>query len=239
MWDFEGAFCIQRFGEGTEGAEGVVDEAAASEGTCGDGADIGEKDAMAMEDAPQEGGCMDGAAAGEAEAGGDGMSGDAGDAEADDGENNENESPEDAALRLMQEIRLRRDYAGLLIQAAAMKARYPGFDLDREMDNPAFARMVLPCPAGAGVAMEDAFYAVHRRELQRAQKLRHMEITRYAVNQARRKAARAIASGAARPVENGVVPVAGADSRIDPGALSGEERARIRKMVADGKKVVL
>lgn len=52
-------------------------------------------------------------------------------------------------------------------QADAMKAQYPDFDLQREMENDTFMRMVSP---GIGMTVEQAFNAVHHNELMEAAK---------------------------------------------------------------------
>lgn len=48
-------------------------------------------------------------------------------------------------------------------QSAEMKKVFPKFDLRQELQNPAFARMTSP---NVGVSVEDAYYAVHRKEIQ-------------------------------------------------------------------------
>lgn len=67
--------------------------------------------------------------------------------------------------RSQEEQRFAAHLQSLQQQGEALKATFPGFDLSRELQNPVFARMTSP---GGGISVEDAYYAVHRRELQEA-----------------------------------------------------------------------
>lgn len=128
----------------------------------------------------------------------------------------------------------RQQYANLLTQAAAIKAAIPGFDLDVEMQNPDFGRMVL----NAGVPVEAAYYAVHHKDIQAAQRRQQLQMTQYAVQQTAEKTAKAVASGSRRPTENGVAKVTSPEPRTDPRSLTKAERAEIRRRVAAGAKIV-
>lgn len=112
-------------------------------------------------------------------------------------------------------------------QAEEMKLYFPGFDLRRELKNPVFARMTAP---GVGLSVEDAFYAVHRRELQAA-----------AVQAAKQQVSNAIAAGAMRPRENGLSGQAPLVSSFDYRSASKEQREdlkrRIKQAAAEGKKL--
>jgi len=125
------------------------------------------------------------------------------------------------------EQQFRNHFRELERQAEEMKLYFPGFDLRQELRNPVFARMTAP---GVGLSVEDAFYAVHRRELQSA-----------AVQAAKRQVSSAIASGAMRPRENGLSGQAPAVSSFDYRSASKEQREdlkrRIRLAAAEGKKL--
>lgn len=125
------------------------------------------------------------------------------------------------------EQQFRNHFRELERQAEEMKLYFPGFDLRQELKNPVFARMTAP---GVGLRVEDAFYAVHRRELQSA-----------AVQAAKRQVSSAIASGALRPRENGLAGQAPAVSSFDYRSASKEQREdlkrRIRLAAAEGKKL--
>ena len=57
---------------------------------------------------------------------------------------------------------IRAHGAHLQQQAEEMRQVFPGFDLDRELQDPRFARMVGP---GVGISVADAYHALHRREI--------------------------------------------------------------------------
>ena len=78
---------------------------------------------------------------------------------------------------------------GLEEQAAAMEADFPGFSLQRELQDPVFLQLTAP---GTGISVADAYYALHRQEIQEN-----------AARQAREQVVSAIQSGARRPLETG------------------------------------
>lgn len=121
----------------------------------------------------------------------------------------------------------REHFQSLEAQAEAMKQTFPGFDLRRELRNPLFARLTSP---GVGIGVEDAFYTVHRSEIQKA-----------AVQAVQRQMSRSIASGGRRPLENGFSGQAPAVSAFDYRSASREQREdlkrRIRLAAAEGKKL--
>ena len=116
-------------------------------------------------------------------------------------------------------------------QAEAMKAVFPNFDLRTELRNPAFARMTAP---GGGVSVEDAYYAVHRKELQAAA----MQATAQATAQ---KISNSIQANGRRPQENGTSGQAPSVTTFDYSKASPEQRAKIkeamRREAAQGRRV--
>lgn len=88
-----------------------------------------------------------------------------------------------------QDRQIREFRIGLEQQSEAMKQKYPGFDLNREMQNDTFVRMVSP---GIGMTVEQAFNAVHHDEL--------MEAAR---NMARQNISSTIQANRSRPNEGG------------------------------------
>lgn len=116
-------------------------------------------------------------------------------------------------------------------QEQEFKAIVPGFDLRLELKNPLFARLTAP---GVGLSVEDAFYAVHRREMQE----RSMEA---AAQQAARMVSNAIASGSRRPQESGTAAQAPSVSRFDYRNATPQQRKElkdaIRKAAAEGRKI--
>ncbi len=120
-----------------------------------------------------------------------------------------------------------RIYAQLLEQSGVAKAKYPGFDLDTEMRNPNFARMVLQ----AGVPVITAYQAIHQDEIIGGA----MQFTAQA---AQAKLAQSIQSGAARPVENGINSAPASVHITDPSKLTKQQRREIRDRVNRGEQIV-
>ena len=105
-------------------------------------------------------------------------------------------------------------YRELLIEAEAVKDRYPDFDLERELEDPGFARLL-----NSGVDPRTAYEVTHHREL--------MD-----------RAAR-LEQNAARPQENGLggAPAA-AVTKPDPRQLTRAERRALRRRAARGEEIV-
>ena len=116
-------------------------------------------------------------------------------------------------------------------QEQEFRAIVPGFDLRQELRNPLFVRLTSP---GVGLSVEDAFYAVHRREMQE----KSMEA---AAQQAARMVSNAIASGSHRPQESGTAAQAPSVSRFDYRSATPQQRQAlkdaIRKAAAEGRKI--
>ena len=104
-------------------------------------------------------------------------------------------------------------YRELQMQARALRTEYPDFDLDRELENPAFVRLL-----NSAVDPRTAYEVVHHREL------------------CRREAQ--LARNAARPQENGLAAAPAALARPDPRALSPQERKALRRRAAKGGEIV-
>ena len=107
--------------------------------------------------------------------------------------------------------------------AGAIRAVYPDFSWQTELENPAFARLI-----GAGVDGRTAYEVVHRQEILR-------RAMAYAARRAADGTARSIASGARPVAENGGRSVS--VSRPDPRKLTSDELADIRKRVQNGEKI--
>jgi DNA-binding transcriptional MerR regulator len=68
--------------------------------------------------------------------------------------------------RTLQEQALQQHFISLERQGEELKKVFPNFDLRKELQNPAFARMTAP---GKGImSVEDAYRAVHRQEIDSA-----------------------------------------------------------------------
>ena len=112
-------------------------------------------------------------------------------------------------------------------QAEAMKKVFPNFDLRKELQNPAFARMTSP---NVGISIEDAYYAVHRNEIQTAA----MQVTAQKTAQ---KISNAIQSGSRRPNENGTSGQAPSVTTFDYRSASPEQRKALKDRIRSGEKI--
>ena len=126
---------------------------------------------------------------------------------------------EDPALQ----EQFRQHILGLERQGEAMKAAFPGFDLRRELQNPAFARMTAP---DVGVSVEDAYYALHRGEIQSAA----MQVTAQKTAQ---MISDSIRSGQLRPVENGASSQGATVTNFNYRAASREQREELKKRIRE------
>ncbi|MBR1731364.1 MAG: hypothetical protein IJ725_02885 [Ruminococcus sp.] len=99
------------------------------------------------------------------------------------------------AEREQQEL-INNHILNLRQQEASLKEKYPGFDLETELQNRAFRSLVDP-PAlgGSGLPVENAYYALHYKEIQK-------NVASQAVNQATTAVANAVATNKSRPTEN-------------------------------------
>ena len=133
--------------------------------------------------------------------------------------------------RTLEQQRIISHIKSLEAQGHAMKATFPNFDLATELKNPAFARMTSP---NVGISVEDAYYAVHRNEIQTAA----MQVT---AQKTAENLSNAIQAGGRRPVENGVTGQAASVTKFDYRNASPEQRAalkqRIREAAARGEKL--
>ena len=132
----------------------------------------------------------------------------------------------------VQERALQDHYNKLVRQGDELKKVFPSFDLQAELQNPIFARMTAP---GVGLmSVEDAYRAVHRKEIEQATVAATAQRTAENISNA-------IRSGAKRPTENGVSSSAASVSTFDYKTASKEQREalkqRIRNAAARGEKL--
>lgn len=133
--------------------------------------------------------------------------------------------------RTLQEQKIRNHIIGLEQQGVALKKVFPNFDLRQELQNPAFARMTSP---NVGISVEDAYYAVHRKEIQEASMRATAQITA-------QKISNSIQAGSRRPDEAGVSGQAPSTTTFDYKNASREQREafkkNLREKMARGEKV--
>lgn len=130
-----------------------------------------------------------------------------------------------------REQAMQQHYRSLLQQAQNLQQKYPGFDLQQELKNPAFARLTAP---NVGISVEDAYYTVHRKGIEAAA----MQV---AAQKTAQQISNAIRAGGIRPVENGTNGSAPSVTAFDYRNASRSQRealkTRIRQAGARGEKI--
>lgn len=130
------------------------------------------------------------------------------------------------ALDLEQQ-KLQNHILKLEQQGQALKGTFPGFDLRTELNDPRFARLVSP---GVGLSVDDAYYAVHRAEIQ----ARLMQV---AAQKTAQQISNAIQSGSRRPDESGVSAQAPSVTTLDYRNMSKAEREVLKNRIRSGEIV--
>lgn len=135
-----------------------------------------------------------------------------------------------SVMRRQMEERQARDeankqYNAWMQAAEEIRGIYPAFDLEGEMGNPQFTRLLRN-----GVDMRTAFEVIHKDEILPA-------AMRYAAKETERRVTASIAAGAARPSENGNSSQSAARVKSDPSALTSRDFEEIRRRVNRGEKI--
>lgn len=125
-----------------------------------------------------------------------------------------------------------QEWDSIVAQADNVKNVYPEFDLDNEMNNEMFGRLLATMQkSGFPNAVQSAYEAVHRDEIMGG-------AMRYAVAQTEQKISNSIASGLRRPSENGMSNnAAGTITGIDPSKLTKAQLDDIRKRAERGERI--
>lgn len=139
--------------------------------------------------------------------------------------------------RVAQEEELQRaefinqHYQKLAEQAQALKQQFPQFDLDKELQNETFMRLTSPA---VGTSVEDAYFAVHHKELA-------PQMMAYGMQRARGQMAQTIMANGSRPREGGLGSQgnAAADLKLDPRGMTPRERAKLRDRIHRGERITL
>lgn len=129
--------------------------------------------------------------------------------------------------RTLEQQKIQQHIQKLEQQGETLKKTFPNFDLKAELQNPAFARMTSP---NVGISVEDAYYAIHRTEIQTAA----MQAT---AQQTAQKLSNAIQAGTRRPVENGTSGQAPSVTTFDYRNASREQRDALKKRILAGEKI--
>ena len=123
----------------------------------------------------------------------------------------------------LEQQKIQRHIQNLEQQGEALKQMFPNFDLRTELQNPAFARMTSP---SVGISVEDAYHAIHRKEIQQAA----MQVT---AETTAKKIANSIQAGQRRPDEHGTSGQAASVNKFDYAKASKQEREALKKAIRD------
>ena len=124
--------------------------------------------------------------------------------------------------RNMEQQMFQQHMVKLEQQGEALKKVFPGFDLRTELQNPVFARMTAP---GTGImSVEDAYRAVHRKEIEAAQ-------SQVIAQKTAEKMSNAIQAGSRRPDENGTSGQAASVTTFDYSKASQAQRDALKKQI--------
>ena len=129
--------------------------------------------------------------------------------------------------RTLEQQKFQQHIMKLEQQGEELKKVFPKFDLRTELQNPVFARMTSP---NVGISVQDAYYAVHRNEIQTAA----MQVTAQKTAQ---KISNAIQSGSRRPHENGTSGQAPSVTTFDYRSMSPEQRKSLKDRIRSGEKI--
>jgi len=110
-------------------------------------------------------------------------------------------------------------------ESNALKQMYPDFDLNTEIENQEFAKLL-----SVGYDLKTAYKVVHMDEIMN-------NGIAYAARTAQQQTADAIRARGMRPVENGMNSGAGKVFKTDISQTTREDRAEIARQVAMGKRI--
>jgi hypothetical protein len=123
--------------------------------------------------------------------------------------------------RNLEQQKLRNHFMKLEEQGEALKKVFPNFDLRAELQNPVFARMTSP---NVGVSVEDAYHAVHRKEIDAAR-------SQVIAQQTTQQISNAIQAGSRRPDENGTSGQSASVTTFDYSKASKEQRESLKRQI--------
>lgn len=137
----------------------------------------------------------------------------------------------DQQQRTLEQQKFQNHIQRLEQEGEAMRSVFPNFDLQAELQNPIFARLTSP---NMGMSVEDAYYAVHRREIQAAN-------DQVIAKRTAQQISNAIQSGSLRPDEAGSGTQAPSVTTFDYKNMTPAERKALKNRIyaagARGEKI--
>lgn len=134
-----------------------------------------------------------------------------------------------AEKQSLEESRMREHFAKLVQQGEALKARFPDFDLKKELQNPEFLRMTGP---DVGVPVEAAYFAIHHNEMM-------PQAIAYGIQKGVKQVSQTIQAAGRRPAEGAMrgSAAAAAPVTVDPRSLTRKQRDEMVRQARLGRKV--
>mgnify|MGYP003302318736 CR=1 FL=1 len=137
---------------------------------------------------------------------------------------------ENTQLKRQMEEQSRREeaqktYASWFKQAEETKAIYPSFNLQAELQNPSFARLLQN-----GIDARTAYEVTHKDQIIHG-------AMKFATEQAEQKITNKLRANGSRPTENGISSQSATLTKSDVSQLTKADRAEIRRRVANGEKI--
>ena len=131
------------------------------------------------------------------------------------------------AQRRAENLRQKQDtYARWDRESEECARKYPGFDFEREAQNPEFSRLL-----GSGASVMTAYQACHFDELMEGMAMDTERATK-------KQVADTIRAGALRPEENAVSGTPAGEQKIDFMAMSSDEFRKYREDLLAGRKKI-
>jgi hypothetical protein len=127
--------------------------------------------------------------------------------------------------RNLEQQKLQNHFMKLEQQGESLKKVFPNFDLRTELQNPVFARLTHP---NVGLSVEDAYHAVHRKEIDAAR-------SQVIAQQTTQKISNAIQAGYRRPDENGTSGQSASVTTFDYSRASKEQRDALKREIYAAK----
>ena len=123
--------------------------------------------------------------------------------------------------RNLEYQKLQNHFKKLEQQGEALKQMFPNFDLRKELQNPKFAQMTSP---NSLMSLEDAYYAVHRKEIDAAR-------SQVIAQQTKQQISNAIQAGSMRPDENGTSGQSPSVTTFDYSKASKAQREALKREI--------
>lgn len=135
------------------------------------------------------------------------------------------------AEKIRAEEAKQREWQAIIQEGESLKQIYPTFDMEAELANPQFGRLLASLQAsGFNGPLRTAYESVHRDEIMGG-------AMQYAVQKTKQQVSNSIQAGQRRPAENGAK--APASAKLDIAHLTRQQREELKKRAAMGERITL